>query len=231
MESLDAANKFLTSTEHARFFVEKYLQPIIGKLIEQYPANIAPHELNCVHESLTLAVIIISRDLDIQLRRSGECKLLEVFSLVFNKENASHKENQENWSNHVSGLPDLRLKMIDRFWQEQGFARLKTYLVERIGTPIFPSFDVLHHVLAALADIPVSPVPVEQAVVGRDAETTAIEVAKATMKFVRSCSDDDLTKIPLEHLNTVQHDLKRISTSWLLLGGPTHTNFTLLGVD
>lgn len=211
VESLDAANQFLTSSENARIFVEKYMQPIISILVEQYPAKIGLHERNCVQESLTLAVIIISRDLDIQLRRNGECKLLEVLSLVFNKKKAYYKGNKGNWNNHVSGLPDVRLKMIDRFRQEQGFARLYTYLVERIGTPIFPSFDVLHQVLTALADvIPVRPVNTEQAVAIKDAETAAIEVAKATMKFVNSCSDDALKKIPPEHLNTVQHDLQRI---------------------
>lgn len=211
VESLDAANQFLTSSEVARLFVEKYMQPIISILVEQQPSKIGPHERNCVQESLTLAVIIISRDLEIQLQRSGECHLLEVLSLVFNKKKAYYKGNKGNWNNHASGLPDVRLKMIDRFRHEQGFARFYKYMVQRIGTPFFPSLDLLHQVLTALADvIPVKPANPEQAVAITDAEDAAINVADATMQFINSCSDDALKKIPPEHLNMVQHDLQRI---------------------
>ena len=211
MESLDSANEFLATSEDARFFVEKYMRPIISILVEQQPTKIGPHERSCVQESLTFAVIIISRDLEIQLQRKGGCHLLEVLSLVFNKKKAYYKGNKGNWNNHMSGLPEVRLKMIDQFRQEQGFTRLYKYLVERIGTPLFPNLDLLHQVLTALADlIPARPPGPEQALAAKDAEDAAIDVARATMQFVNSCSDDVLKKFPPEHLNTVQHDLQRI---------------------
>ena len=96
MESLDAASQFLPTSEDARFFVEKYMQPIIRILVEQQPTKIGPHERNCVQESLALAVVIISRDLEIQLGRNGECHLMEVLSLVFNKKKAYYKGNKGN---------------------------------------------------------------------------------------------------------------------------------------
>ncbi len=211
MESLDAANKFLTTSEQARCFVEKYMQPIISILVEQQPSKIGPLERNCVQESLSIAVIIVSRDLEIQLQRNGECNLLEVLSLVFNKKKAYYKGNKGNWNNQTSGMPDFRLKMIDRFRQEQGFARLSTYLVGRIGTPTFPSLDLLHQVLTAVADvIPAKAANPEHAAAVKNVEDAAINVAKATMQYVSSCSDDSLKKIPPDYLNTVQHDLQRI---------------------
>lgn len=211
MESLDAASQFLPTSEDARFFVEKYMQPIISILVEQQPTKIGPHERNCVQESLALAVVIISRDLEIQLGRNGECHLMEVLSLVFNKKKAYYKGNKGNWNNHMSGLPEVRLKMIDRFRQEHGFARLYTYLVERISTPLFPSLDALHQILTALADIiPAKVGNPDQALAAKAAEDAAIDIAGATMQFVNSCSDEALKKFPPEHLNTVQHDLQRI---------------------
>lgn len=211
MESLDAANKFLHTSREARFFVEKYMQPIISILVEQQPTKIGPLERNCVQDSLALAAIIVSRDLEIQQRRHGKCNLLDVLSLVFNKKKLYYKGNKGNWNNHVSGLPEVRIKMIDRFRQEQGFARLHKYMVERINTPLFPTLDSLHQVLTALADmLPVRPVSPEQVAAAKDMEDAAIDVARATMQYVDSCSEDALKKLPPDHLSTVQHDLQRI---------------------
>jgi hypothetical protein len=214
VESLDAANKYLRTSEDARYFVEKYMGPIISILVEQQPTKIGPHERSCVQESLALAVIIVSRDLEIQLLRSGGCALLDVLSLVFNKKKAYYKGNKGNWNvNHLSGLPEVRLKMIDRFRQEQGFSRLHRYMLERINTPLFPSMESLHQVLSALGDaLPnrSTATPAEQGAAAKEMEDAAIDVAKATMQFINSCSDDALKKLPSDHLNTVQHDLQRI---------------------
>jgi hypothetical protein len=212
VESLDQANKYLGTSEDARFFVEKYMGPIISILVEQQPTKIGPHERSCVQESLALAVIIVSRDLEIQLQRNGECTELDVLSLVFNKKKAYYKGNKGNWNvNHLSGLPEVRLKMIDRFRLEQGFSRLHRYMLERINTPLLPSLDCLHQMLSALADaLPNRAAGAEQAGAAKEMEDAAIDVAKATMQFINSCSDEALKKLPSDHLNTVQHDLQRI---------------------
>jgi hypothetical protein len=212
VESLDQANTYLQSSEDARQFVEKYMGPIISILVEQQPTKIGPHERNCVQESLALAVIIVSRDLETQLHRNGECSVLDVLSLVFNKKKAYYKGNKGNWNvNHLSGLPEVRLKMIDRFRQEMGFARLYRYMLERINTPLFPSLDSLHQVLSALGDsLPNRTSAADQSLSLKEMEDAAIDVAKATMQFVNSCTDDSLKKLPSDHLNTVLHDLQRI---------------------
>ena len=67
VESLDQASKYIRTSEDARYFVEKYMGPIISILVEQQPTKIGPHERSCVQESLALAVIIVARDLEIQL--------------------------------------------------------------------------------------------------------------------------------------------------------------------
>ena len=88
MDSLDHANKYLQVSGDARLFVEKYMSQIISILVEQQPAKIGPHERNCVQDSLALAVMIVSKDLEIQLQWNGECKFIETLSLVFNKKKA-----------------------------------------------------------------------------------------------------------------------------------------------
>ena len=212
VESLDQANKYLHTSEEARYFVEKYMSPIISILVEQQPTKIGGHERGCVQDSLTLAVMIVSRDLEIQISRDGECQVLDVLSLVFNKKKAYYKGNKGNWNmNHVSGLPEFRLKMIDRFRQEQGFARLHRYMVARISTPLFPNLEALHQILTAIGDaLPSRAGGNDQLPATKEMEDGAIDVAKATMQFIDSCTDEALKKLPTDHLNTVQHDLQRI---------------------
>ena len=79
VESLEASQKYLKTSEDARAFVEKYMGPIISILVEQQPSKIGPHERTCVQDSLALAVVIVALDLDIQLKRKGECKVPGTF--------------------------------------------------------------------------------------------------------------------------------------------------------
>jgi ubiquitin carboxyl-terminal hydrolase 9/24 len=211
VESLQAAERFLTVSEDARFFVEKYMQQIISILVEQVPSKIGSHERSCVQESLRLATTIIAKDLEIQLRRRGQSTLLEVVTLVFNRKKNFYKGNKGNWNNHMSGLPEVRMGVIDLFLQVKGFALLHTYMSERIGSPAFPDLDILHQVLTALGDIvPVRCNTPEQAAAARETEDAAIFVGRATMQFVNSCSGEKLKKIPVELLQTLQKDLSRI---------------------
>eukprot|EP00934_Nitzschia_sp_Nitz4_P006718 Nitzschia sp. Nitz4//scaffold30_size153850//93671//103110//NITZ4_002785-RA/size153850-augustus-gene-0.62-mRNA-1//1//CDS//3329547285//6708//frame0 len=207
VESLDAVQKLLETSPVARTFAEKYMQPIISILVEQQPAKIGNLEKSCVEDSLALAVSIIALDLDIQLRRHGKSLLLEVLSLVFNKKKTYYRGVKSSWNN-VVGRPEVRIKMIKKFRLSSGFARLEKYLLERIGTLLFPSLDTLHHVLSALPDIiQIKPAAAETPMPSDDQLT---DVAKATMRYINSLSDDDLKKIPTEHLSTLQHDLHRV---------------------
>jgi ubiquitin carboxyl-terminal hydrolase 9/24 len=211
VESLDQANNYIRTSEDARYFVEKYMAQIISILVEQQPTKIGPHERNCVQESLALAVTIVARDLEIQLQRNGECKVMETLNLIFNKKKAYYKGNKGNWNaNHLSGLPEVRLKMIDRFREEQGFSRLHRYMLEKINTPVFPSLDCLHQVLSALADALPNRSVTHNQDAAKEMEDAAIDVSKSTMQFIDSHSGASLKQLSTDHLNTVIHDLQRI---------------------
>lgn len=236
MESLDQAAKYLGAEGEARSFVEKYMAPIISILVDQQPAKTGVYERNCVHESLNLAMQVVSKDLDIQMERQkaqqqdqdGEqnfdCKTLEVLAIAFNKKRPYYKGNKGNWNvNHLSGLPEIRLKTIERFRQERGFERLHKYMTQRIHSEPkhFPIPDHLHQILTALADALPTPKAASQANASNDhhlhlqqqhraMEDAAIDISKATMEYINSCSEDALKKIPSEQLNTVRNDLQRI---------------------
>jgi len=212
VDSLEASQKYLKTSEDARTFVEKYMGPIIGILVEQQPSKIGPMERDCVQSSLALSVAIVALDLDIQLQRNGECKLLDVLSIVFNKKKAYYKGNKGNWNvNHLVGLPEVRLKMIDRFRQENGFAQLHRYLVNRINTPLFPKLDLLNQILQAIADaIPGRAPGTDHGQAAVQMEDDAIAVAKAVMEYIKGASEENLKKIPTEQLTTIQTQLKKI---------------------
>ena len=91
VESLDASNRFLASSELARRFVERYMQKVIGILVEQQPLKIGQHERSCVEESLEFATVIIANDIKIQQKkRKGERVFLASSSraLIFNRKKA-----------------------------------------------------------------------------------------------------------------------------------------------
>lgn len=243
MESLDLASKYLGVEGEARFFVEKYMGSIISILVDQQPTKIGAYERSCVQESLGLAMQVVSRDLEIQVERQQaqlnekhghkeeqnfECKTLEVLATAFNKKRPYYKGNKGNWNvNHLSGLPEIRLKTIEKFRQEQGFERLYKYMMQRIhaGPKLFPIPDHMHQILSALADA--LPTPKASAHANnmnsvtndnhvhlqqqhRAIDNAAIDISKAIMEYINSCSEDALKKIPSEQLNTVRHDLQRI---------------------
>lgn len=248
VESLEATQKYLRTSKAARTFVEKYMGPIIGILVEQQPSKIGPHERTCVQDSLALSVAIVALDLDIQIKRQpklvaaaaapepskpskdddrkekekaevksvdlrGDCKLLEVLSVVFNKKKAYYKGNKGNWNvNHMVGLPEIRLKMIDRFRQEKGFALLNQYMVDRIRTPLFPRLESLHQILQAIADaVPGIRSPgTDHGPAAIQMEDDAIAVSKAVMEYIKGASDEELKKIATEQLSTIVHHLRKI---------------------
>lgn len=111
----------------------------------------------------------------------------------------------------MSGLPEVRMGVVDLFLKEQGFTRLQIYMNERIGSAAFPSLDIIHQALNALGDIvPLRAPAPEHADTARLTEEAAIGVGRATMKFISACTGEMLKKISVEHLQTLQKDLSRI---------------------
>ena len=212
MESLDHANNFLTTSQDARFFVEKYMAAIVGILVEQQPAKIGHHERNCVQESLAFAVVVVAKDLDIQLQRNGECHTLATLGHVFNKKKAFYKGAKGTWNvNHLQGLPEVRLKMIERFRAARGFGILNIYMTQKLGTPMFPSLEALHQILQAVSDaIPAAAPGVEQGAAIKEMEDDAIVVANGVMQYISSLSDEALKKLPTDGLSQAQKELQRI---------------------
>lgn len=252
--------------------MEKYMNQIISILVEQQPTKIGPHERKCVQESLAEAVSIVSKDLEIQCERgpAAVCQTLDVLTTAFNKKKIYYKGHKGNWNaNHYSGLPEVRMKMIEQFRHELGFHRLYKYMMQRIdgddlvieesaanvdgredmdtsATPVstssttsdtatqkeagrgsfpvrrgFPTIDQLHHILVALGDsVPsarnaaaksrndATQQPLSAQV--KDMEEGAIEISKATMKYVSACSEESLKKVPTEQMAQVQTALQKI---------------------
>ena len=147
---LDEGNKFFKYKQDARIFIEQYLHPIIDILLSQQPTEPGTHENMYCQQCLSLAMWIISTDLDIQNKRKGECKVLNVLSLVFDKTKTYFKNERSNET--LFRTPPIRIKMIEHFRYEQGFSRLYRYMVDRINTSYFPSMDILHPILISLGD-------------------------------------------------------------------------------
>jgi ubiquitin carboxyl-terminal hydrolase 9/24 len=185
------------------------MKHIIGILVEQQPSKIGQHERSCVEESLELSVFVIAKDIKIQQARKGESQLLDVLALVFNRKKSYYK-GSKGWNvNHLSGLPEVRLRMIESFRHDGGFAALAEYLSSRIDTPIFPSLELLHQILNAIADaVPSRATPNDGGI--KEMEDDAILVGQAAMKYIASISDESMRKLQTDMLNTVRYDLQRI---------------------
>lgn len=209
VDSLDGVNRYLKAEKAARTFVETYLKHIIGILVEQQPSKIGQHERTCVEDSLTLAVIIIAQDLKIQQARNGECVLLDVLALVFNRKKAYYK-GSKGWNvNNLNGLPEVRLRMIENFRAEGGFSALAAYLESRIPTPLFPPLELLHQILNAIADaVPFRATPSDARIQGMSDD--AVLVGHAAMNYISSMSDETIRMLQTDMLNTVRIDLQRI---------------------
>jgi len=185
------------------------MSQIISILVEQQPSKIGPHERQCVQDSLALAVVIVAQDLDIQIHRKGECKLLHVLAMVFDKKKAYYKGAKQNWNvNHTMGFPEFRIKMIDRFRQENGFGLLHQYMVERINTPIFPDLKAFYYVLMAIADaVPGRTAPeAEKQPAAIQMEDDAIAVANDVMEYIKNANSSGLKELvpdPIQHIVTV----------------------------
>jgi hypothetical protein len=265
VDTLNEANKYLRISREARDFVERYMGQIVSILLEQQPLKVGQNERRCVQEALTLAVTIISNDLEIQIERGRRapggpndvyCRTLDVLACIFCKKKSYYKGTKGNWNvNHLSGLPATRLNLAETFLQERGFVRLVEYMTDRTiveesssttgnssssdstatsttapASPsrqhqpsqpattflanvawAFPNMDLLHQTLPVLFDVYNTAIhnqKTEKHV--RALEQAAIDVSKATMRYITSCSEEALKKIPIEDLKLLVHDLLRI---------------------
>ncbi len=142
MDTLNEGNKYLRISREARDFVERYMGQIVSILLEQQPLKVGQNERRCVQEALTLAVTIISNDLEIQIERGRRasggpndvyCRTLDVLACIFCKKKPYYKGMKGSWNvNHLSGLPQTRLNLAETFLHERGFARLVEYMTDRI---------------------------------------------------------------------------------------------------
>jgi hypothetical protein len=92
VSSLDLANKYLQYSRAARDFVGQYMSKIVSILLHQQPIL---HRC-IVHESLTLALDIISIDLKMRVESARHspstlneinCETLNVLSMIFDENN------------------------------------------------------------------------------------------------------------------------------------------------
>ena len=143
-------------SELARRFVEGYMLQVIGILVKsKQPLTIWQHERSCVEVSLEFATVIIANDIEIQQKRKGECPLLPVLALIFNRKKAYYKGSKGNWnvkkslewaswnSEKITWMGFLKFGsrcMIQRFHAKGGFSTLADYryLSVMINTPLFP---------------------------------------------------------------------------------------------
>lgn len=263
VDTLNEASKYLRISREARDFVEQYMGQIVSILLEQQPLKVGQNERRCVQEALTLAVTIISNDLEIQIERGRRapggpsdvcCKTLSVLACIFCKKKAYYKGTKGSWNvNHLSGLPATRLNLAETFLQEGGFDRLVEYMTDRTivedssqttgnsssndsvstsisppspsrqqsaqpvtgssanATPAFPTMDLLHQTLPVLLDVYNASIHNQKPEkLIRALEKAAIDVSKATMQYITSCSEEALKKIPMDDLRLLVHDLNRI---------------------
>lgn len=213
VESLGAASRFFEVAPEARKFVETYMKTMIGILLEQYPSKIGQHERGCVEESIKSAISIIAVDLNVQLQRNGDSSLLDVLEIIFSKKKAYYKGSKANWNvNHLSGLPEVRITMIDLFSQQKGFELLAKYMARRIGTDQqFLPLEMVHSVLAAILDALCSrTLLANRGPSAKGIEDDAVLVGKSVVDFISASMEVSLKSLPLEILNSIRQLLQRI---------------------
>ncbi|KAL7573772.1 hypothetical protein ACA910_007801 [Epithemia clementina (nom. ined.)] len=235
VESLESAHHNFRTSPDARAFVEKYMAQIVGILVDQIPSKIGNYEKECVQDSLALAIQIVAQDLEIQIERRGVCLVLKALEHIFHKKKNYYKmkgnNNPSAWHHHQGagmnqGLPEVRIRMIHKFRQCNGFKFLSQYMRQTIGTSHFVDIEPLRQILGATADL----VPRQQqqqnnnntgtnaSIAGnskpdslkKETEDDAIEIGDAVMSFITHMADDDLKKIPVEQLSYLQQDLQLI---------------------
>jgi hypothetical protein len=208
VESLDQANRYLEAAEPARLFVEKYMPQVVSILVEQIPGKIGNMEKGCVEDSLAFAVHIIVKDLEIQLHRNGDSKILGTLAVILTKKKAYYRGHKGGWGgSHTNGRPDVRLRLLEEFRALKGLKMLADYMQTRLKSPNFPSLENLCHILSAILDsLSVRNATPQSRM---ELEPDAIIVCQATIAYITSCTDD-LKKLPQDQLINVRCTLQQI---------------------
>ena len=170
-------------------------------------------EKSCVEDSLRLGVMIIVEDLRMKTDPSaGECYVLDVLAMIFNRKQKFYKGSKQNWNVNLVGMPEVRLHTINRFQANRGFTYLASYLESRVSSNQFPHSDFLHQMLIAMVDaIPVSN-NVHENLLSKNKmiEDEAIRLARSVMDSLSNASEEALKRQAHESLNTIRYDTQRI---------------------
>jgi len=136
----------------------------------------------------------------------------QFLALIFNRKKAYYKGSKGNWNvNHLNGLPEIRVAMIQRFHAEGGFSTLADYLSVRINTPLFPSLEFLHQILSALFDaVPSRQIVNDDKSSAKEMEDHVIMVSQAVMDYMNSFTDESLKKQPPELIINCREYLQKI---------------------
>lgn len=212
MHSLTDANHYFATSPEAREFVERHMRQMISILLEQTPQKIGQTERKCVEDSLDKCLHIIYKELTSRVgpRAGDDIVVLDILANMFNRKRVYYKGQKSNWNNTASGLPQVRIHLIEKFANAHGFAHLGAYLEARVGMPDrFPTFGIIRDFLLAGKDV----LQIQDANVdGRSTmEDEIIRTAKAVMDFLMNLSEDALKKMSPDDLNALlRYDLQTI---------------------
>ena len=214
VDSLDQANRHLRTSPEARRFAEKCMTMIIGILVDQQPHKIGHHERDCVQDSLLHGVNLIVQDLRIQNERKGKCHFWTAMGHIFNKKKSYYRGlgKSGGWSgSHVqAGLPEVRLQMIRRFRTAGGFATLTDYIQQRQKNMVFGEvYYPFNFLLVGAADA-LQRAYATNAEGTEEFEEDAIRVARAIMDWLAQWTDEDLKRVSIEHLASLQQGLNQL---------------------
>jgi len=214
VNSLADGLKFLQTSNDARAFVEGYMRQIISILLEQVPQKIGSLEKSCVQESLMKALLIVLEELKLKGTNlaAGDCVVVDVLGLLFNKKMPYYKGSKHSWNNALSGMPEIRMQLIDKFRSSRGFAHLGSYLQARTATQRFPPLDTIRLILEAARDaVPQDVVTTPaQMKVKKSYEDDIICVANAVMGDLGNQSEDALKKLHHDDMSTIRWGLQAI---------------------
>jgi len=211
VDSLSEGLKYLLTAAEARTFVESYTRSVVTILLEQIPQKIGAMEKKCVQDSLLQGLLICLEDLKCKRDpAAGDSAVLEVLSLLFNKKMQFYKGSKHNWNNNMNGLPEVRIRLIEKFRSARGFYHLGAYLDSRIAKEGFPPSSIIKLFLDAARDA----VPMDNfedhIEVKTAYEDDIISTTQAVMKNMEHKSEDELKKISHDDLNTLRWALQNI---------------------
>lgn len=190
LDSLRAVNEYLRSScEEARLFMEAYMATFVEALLHSESDDVNEFERRCMEESSLLVLRIILKDLKIQIEKGagvGDCKVLDSLAIIFDKKQPYYSELLPIVSQRV------RIRGVQVFCEEGGFARLKEYFQMRVGyCKEFPLEEGIQ-ITTFLKDAMSCPSPVE---FESEKDDAVIIIAKIVTGFVSSLSQEQLLEL------------------------------------